>query len=147
MPVFNRVKPDIDLARDIAEPARDPERTPSADAIQMRFRQLAGGSVQRKELVRVSLLLFEKRTMWRSALRREDARADLTDRVVAPALRRVAAEPTITRDEYVETAAQLMDEDVARYGDAGLLATLLPAGRQGSALLQDLGVSLAARWP
>lgn len=133
MPVFNRVKLDVDAARGIADPRTSPERTPSADAIQMRFKQLAGAPVKWKELVRLSLLPFEKRTMWLSALQREDARADLSDRGIALALRRVAAElsaATVTRDEYVEASEKLIAEDAARYGEEGLLAKLLPTGGQ-----------------
>lgn len=45
MPAFNRVKLDVDRARGLTDPRRDPERTPTADAIQMRFKELAGRPV------------------------------------------------------------------------------------------------------
>lgn len=129
MPVFNRVKVDVDSARGITDPRRNAERTPSADAIQMRFKQLAAAPVKWQELVRVSLLPFDKRTMWLVALRREDRRLDLNDQVVWLALRRVAGEltiPTLSRDQYARTREKLVADDIARYGDDELMSKLLP---------------------
>jgi hypothetical protein len=91
MAAFNVVKLDVDRARGIADPQTSPERTPTADAIQMRFRELAGHLVPWVELVEVALRAPEKRTMWLSALRRDDARGDLTDALVAHAMQFVAA--------------------------------------------------------
>lgn len=133
MPVFNRAKLAADAARGIANPRSDPGRTPSADAIQMRFKQLAGAPVKWEELVRVSLLPFEQRTMWLSALRREDARDDLSDHVVRLALGRVGAElgaSTISSDQYGRTRETLIADDRARYGDEGAMAKLLPTTGQ-----------------
>jgi hypothetical protein len=92
MPLFNRTKVDVDRARGIADPKRDPERTPTADAIQMRFKELAGRKVPWSELLEVALRQPEQRTMWFAALGREAVRDDLTDELVEHALRRVAHE-------------------------------------------------------
>ena len=92
MAAFNVVKLDVDRARGIIEPKTNAERTPTADAIQMRFKELAGRPVPWPELVEVALRPPDKRPMWLGVLRRDDARADLTDALVAHALQRVAHE-------------------------------------------------------
>lgn len=133
MPTFNNVKLDVDRARGLADPRTDPERTPSADAIQMRFKELAGKPVPWAELVEVALRPPEKRTMWLAALRRDEARDDLTDELVAHALRRVAHErgsDTLRQHEYEETAGELIEAERELRGDEGLLAWLLPTLNQ-----------------
>jgi hypothetical protein len=133
MAVFNRVKLQVDRARGIADPKRDPERTPTADAIQMRFKELTGRLVKWEELLDGALRTGRQRTMWLSALRRDEARADLTDTLVIHALRLVAARRgvgTLTRQQYDETRDALVAEDRERNGEDGLLERLLPTANQ-----------------
>jgi hypothetical protein len=133
MAAFNVVKLDVDLARGIADPKTSPERTPTADAIQMRFKELAGRPVGWAELVEVALRPPDKRPMWLGVLRRDDARDDLTDALVAHALQRVAHErkaATVARNEYAETQQELVAADRDLYGDDGLLEELLPTDNQ-----------------
>ena len=55
MAAFNVVRLDVDRVRGIADPRTSPERTPTADAIQMRFRELGGRAVPWLEVVEVAL--------------------------------------------------------------------------------------------
>lgn len=133
MPAFDRVKRDVDLARGITDPDNDPERTPTADAAQRRFREVAGEPVAWSLIVEQALRAHEKRTMWLAALGREEPRDDLTDELVVHALRRVAAErraQTLAMHEYAETQARLVAADKKRFGDDGLMEKLLPTLNQ-----------------
>ena len=133
MPGFDRVKVDVDRARGIADPRQDPERTPTAAAIQMRFKELAGRPVKWEELLDGALRTGRQRTMWLAALRRDEARDDLTDELVAHALRFVAARrgaDTLTRQQYGETRDALVAADRQRNGEDGLLDYLLPTANQ-----------------
>jgi len=133
MAAFNTVKLDVDRARGIADPRTSPERTPTADAIQMRFKELAGRPVRWAELVEVALRAPDKRSMWLGVLRRDDARDDLTDQLVAHALQRVAHERragTVARHEYAETQQELVAADRDLHGEDGLLEEVLPTANQ-----------------
>jgi hypothetical protein len=133
MPGFNRTKLGVDRARGIADPRTDPERTPTADAIQMRFKELAGRKVPWSELVEVALRAPEKRTMWLAALGREDARHDITDVLVVHALRRVAHElggDGLGLHGYGKTRDRLVRQDRAVHGEDGVLDRLLPTANQ-----------------
>jgi hypothetical protein len=133
MPLFNRTKVDVDRKRGLADPKRDPERTPTADAIQMRFKDVAGRRVPWAELVEIALRPPEKRTMWFAALGREDARDDLSDAHVVHALRRVAHElggESPGFHSYGDVRDRLVCQDRAMHGDDGLLARVLPSANQ-----------------
>jgi hypothetical protein len=133
MPAFNRVKLDFDRDRGIDDPRSDPERTPTAEAIQMRFSELAGQTVKWADLVQGALRTGRARAMWLAALRREETRDDLTDEVVSHALRLVArrrAADTLGRHEYTETRDALIAEDRERNGEDGLMALVLPTANQ-----------------
>jgi hypothetical protein len=133
MAAFNTVKLDVDRARGIADPKTNPERTPTADAIQMRFKELAGRPVSWAELVEVALRPPDKRPMWLGVLRRDDARDDLSDALVAHALQRVAHERgarTVARHEYAETQQELVAADRDLHGQDGLLEEVLPTANQ-----------------
>jgi hypothetical protein len=133
MPVFNRAKLDLDRARGITDPKRDPERTPTADAIQMRFKELAGRKVPWAELVEVALRAPDKRTMWFAALGRQEVREDLTDALVVHALRRVAHElggDSPGLHSYGQMRDRLVRQDRALHGDDGVLDRLLPTANQ-----------------
>lgn len=133
MPVFDRVKRSVDLARGITDPDNDPERTPTADAVQRRFREVAGEPVAWSLIVEQALRAPEKRTMWLAALGREEPRDDLTDELIIHALRRVAAErrqPTLAMHQYEETQRELVAVDKERFGEDGLMEKLLPTLNQ-----------------
>jgi hypothetical protein len=133
MPAFDRVKRDVDVARAITDPDNDPERTPTADAVQRRFREVAGEPVAWSLIVEQALRAPEQRTMWLAALGREQPRDDLSDELVIHALRRVAAErrqPTLAMHEYAETQRELVAVDKERFGEDGLMEKLLPTLNQ-----------------
>lgn len=133
MPVFNRLKLDVDRARGIADPSGDPERTPTANAMLMRFKQVAGRTVKWEELLDGALRTGRQRTMWLSALRRDEKRDDLTDQLVIHALRLVAARrgvDTLTRRQYDETRDAMLEAERQRHGEAELLEYLLPTTNQ-----------------
>lgn len=133
MPVFDRVKRDVDMRRGITDPDGDPERTPTADAVQRRFRVIAGEPVAWSVIVEQALRAPGNRTMWLAALGRDDAREDLTDALVCHALRRAAAERqarTLTPSDYTETQSALIAADRARFGDEGVMSYLLPTANQ-----------------
>lgn len=133
MPTFNIVKLDVDRDRGIADPRGDPERTPTAEAIQMRFKQLAERPVKWDELVDGALRPGRDRTMWLSALSRDKQRDDLTDELVIHALRLVASRrqsDVLARGQYDETRGALVHADVERNGEEALLPHLLPTSNQ-----------------
>ena len=133
MPAFDRVKRDVDLVRGITDPDNDPERTPTADAVQRRFREVAGEPVAWSLIVEQALRAREKRTMWLAALGRDEPRDDLTDELVIHALRRVAAErkaQTLAMRDYAETQGKLVAADKERFGEDGLMEKLLPTLNQ-----------------
>lgn len=131
MAAFNRLRADVDRAAGI-DPA-GPDRTPTADAIQMRFNQFAGRAVSWEELLDGARRTGRQRTMWLAALRREEAREGLTVDVVAHALRYVAARrgaETLSFDDYHDTREALVRADRERFGDDSLLDRLLPTANQ-----------------
>lgn len=71
--------------------------------------------------------------MWLAVLRRDDARDDLTDALVAHALQRVAHErraATVARHEYAETQQRLIAADRNLHGEDGLMEEVLPTDNQ-----------------
>lgn len=88
MRVFDRVKPVVDRARGIADPARDPARTPTAAAIHLRFNKDASRTITWEEIVAAALKA--DRTMWLAAARRAEPTEPLSDHQLAFALRMVA---------------------------------------------------------
>ena len=133
MPVFNRVKLDVDAARGLADPSRHPLRTPTAEAIQMRFREVAERPVKWEEVLDGALRSPHERAMWLSAMVREVRRSDLTDEIVVHALRLVAARldvETLAQRDYDAGRERLVTEDRELYGEDGLLESLLPTGNQ-----------------
>lgn len=133
MPVFDRVKREVDIARGLSDPDADTERIPTADAVQRRFRDVAGRTVAWSDIVEQGLRAPKERTMWLAALGRNAARDDLTDELVAHALQRVAFERdarTLSPHQYAETQKALVAVDEALYGEDALLAKLLPTANQ-----------------
>lgn len=127
MPAFNRARDAVDRARGV-DPA-GPERTPTAEAIQMRFKQLAGRPVSWRELIDGALRAGRERTMWLSALARDEKRDDLTDHIVIHALRLVAAAretDALAGREYAESRDALVAADSERNGDDATLFRVLP---------------------
>jgi hypothetical protein len=127
MPAFNRARAAVDRARGV-DPAGS-ERTPTAEAIQMRFKQLAGRPVSWRELVDGWLRAGRNRTMWLSALARDEKRDDLTDHLVIHALGLVAAAretDALARREYAETRDALVAAESQRNGDDATLDRVLP---------------------
>ena len=133
MGVFNVVKLDVDRARGIADPKFSPERTPTAEAIQLCFKQLAERPVSWPELLSGALRPPRDRIMWLAALRREDPRDGLSDELVAHALGLVAAHHgalTLTLREYTHSRDALVAEDRALHRAQGVLERVLPTGNQ-----------------
>jgi len=132
MPVFNRVKPVVDAARGITD-QKDRDRTPSAEAIHLRFNK-AAERVARKvswhDIVAVSLLPDHR--MWLSALgRREEEKVPL--RVLVHALRYVACQlgtDELRRQDYQRKRDDCVAADRARFGLDGVLARILPTLNQ-----------------
>jgi len=133
MAAFNSAKLGVDRSRGINDPENDPARTPTAQAIQMRFSKLAGRPVPWQELLAGALRSQRDRIMWLAALRREDRRENLSDEIVVHALRLVAAHQgvdTLTLRQYVRRRDAMVSEDRQLHGDEGVLEALLPSGNQ-----------------
>lgn len=133
MAAFNRARVEVDRARGITDPVTNPARTPTAEAIHMRFSKLAGRSVPWAEILDGATRSGRSRVMWLAALRREDAVDELTDVVVINALRLVAARRevlTVSMREYTETRDALVAQDGRRNGEDGTLHEVLPTANQ-----------------
>jgi hypothetical protein len=114
MAVFNAAKVGVDRARGIPDPERTLDRTPTAQAIQLRFKQLAGRPIPWPELLSGALRPARQRVMWLAALRREDRRDDLSDELVTHALWLVATHKgaeTLSTREYVQRREKLVAQD------------------------------------
>jgi hypothetical protein len=133
MPVFNRQRADADRVRGLQDPARDPERTPTAQAIQMRFAKLAERPVSWSELLAGAARTGRDQTMWLAALRRDTRRDELDDPVVIHALALIAARITpraLTQRAYEQTRELMLDAERAHDGQDGVLAAILPTANQ-----------------
>ena len=131
MAAFNVVKLDVDGARGIIEPKTNAERTPTPDAIEMRFRSSPVGRCRGLSSSRSRYAhLTSARCGWGCCAAM--TRAYLTDVLVAHALQRVAHErgaATVARHEYAgPTGARPGDRDL--HGDDGLLQEVLPTDNQ-----------------
>lgn len=129
MLAFNRLRSRVDVERGIGEPEY-PERTPSAEAIHVRFNKDAGRRVSWAEIVDAALR--EDPTMWLSALGREAEQA-VPPEVVSYALRRVARELGVSvlgREDYRAKRDELTAADREFFGDDGLLEQALPTVNQ-----------------
>lgn len=128
---FNGAKVAFDLARGIGDPHRDPQRTPTANAIVMRFNAQAPRSIRWDEIVAASLR--QDRTMWLVAARREEAAGAVSDHQLVFALRFVADRlgvDALGRGQYSFARDRLVAEDTARHGGEGLLTSLVPTLNQ-----------------
>lgn len=131
MRVFNRAKVAFDRARGISDPATDPERTPTANAILMRFNDGAARRIGWGDIVAAAFLA--DRSMWLAAARRAEAADPVDDQRVGFALRLVANRlnaATLSRPRYRDTRDKLVADDEARHGEDAILARLLPTLNQ-----------------
>lgn len=129
MPAFNRARAVVDRERGIVE-ANDRERTPTAEAIHLRFNKHATRRVKWAEIVAASLR--EERTMWLAALPRA-LHEPVAVEVVAYALQRVALKrdtKVLSMEQYRQTRELLIAEDNQRWGENGLLEQALPTVNQ-----------------
>lgn len=127
MRVFNEAKLDFDRARGLSDPTTDPERTPTANAVVMRFNERAVRRVSWAEVLAAALR--GDPTMWLSAVRRAEAVRPVASHELVFALRYVAARlgvPTLTRAEYRAGRDDAVAEDIERNGEDALLDKLLP---------------------
>ncbi|HLH64363.1 MAG TPA: hypothetical protein VKV27_01560 [Solirubrobacteraceae bacterium] len=129
MSAFNRLRAHVDRARGITD-ADHPERTPTAEAIHLRFNKDAGRKVSWREIVGGALR--EDPTMWLAALGREPEQL-VPPEVVVYALRRVASALGVSvlgREAYRERRAALIATDRELFGEDGLLEQTLPTVNQ-----------------
>jgi hypothetical protein len=88
MRCLNEAKLAYDAARGLADPRKDPERTPTANAILMRFNAQTPRAVSWEKLV--SIALQADRTMWLAAGLRAEALVPVSAHQLLIALRLVA---------------------------------------------------------
>lgn len=88
MPCLNEAKLAYDAARGLADPRKDPERTPTANPILMRFNAQTPRAVSWEKLV--SIALQADRTMWLAAGLRAEAVVPVSAHQLLIALRLVA---------------------------------------------------------
>lgn len=127
MRVFNRAKVVFDLARGISDPASDPERTPTANAILMRFNDCAARRIAWGDIATAAFLADP--SMWLAAARRAEAAEPVDEQRVGFALRLVANRlqaATLSRPQYRDTRDKLVADDEARHGEDAILPRLLP---------------------
>lgn len=129
--MFNAAKLDVDRARGLADPLKDPQRTPTAAAIIMRFNVGYTRSVAWQEIVTAALR--PDRSMWLAAVRRADPVEPVAAGQLIFALRFIAVRlgtSTLSRRRYHDKREGLVAEDVAHHGDDALLPGLLPTLNQ-----------------
>lgn len=127
MRTFNEAKLVFDRDRGLTDPATDPQRTPTANAIVMRLNEHATRRITWAELVAAALR--GDPTMWLAAARRAAAVEPVALHELRFALRYVAGRlrrDTLTRGEYRAERDAAVRDDVERHGDDALLDRLLP---------------------
>jgi len=127
MRTFNAAKVDFDRGRGLNDPTTDAERTPTANAVVMRFNEQSTRRIAWAEVLGAALR--RDPTMWLSAVRRAEAVRPVAPHELAFALRYVASRlgvTTLTRAAYRAGRDDAVAEDIARNGEDALLDRLLP---------------------